>query len=644
MNVDSDLGFLRIAAVAPRVHLADPDANAAEHVAALGMAGDAGIVLFPELSLTGYSCEDLFQLRGLLEGAREALRTVAEATARRPGAVVVGAPCQSHDGRMFNAAFVLAGGRVRGAVPKSYLPNYAEFYEERWFVSGLDADLRIADPRLGEFRLSTRQLFALGEALFAVEICEDLWAPQPPSGAHALAGAAVILNLSASNDWVSKADYRRELVRQQSGRLNAAYAYVSCGPSESTKDLVYGGHAMIVENGTMLAEGRRFELGGTAVSADVDVEKLRHERARNITFGVSPRVDGYSIERLGPMPPPGALKRSFSRTPFVPDDPATVGERAREILALQATGLARRLDASRSETALIGVSGGLDSTLALLVSVEAMKLLGRPAAGVLGVSMPGPGTTAQTRSSAAALMKRLGVTAREIPIHDAVAGHFKDIGHDPEKHDVVFENAQARERTQILFDLANQHRGIVVGTGDLSELALGWCTYNADQASNYNVNVSVPKTLVKHLVRWYAEHVADADTRRVLEGILATVISPELLPPAPDGRIAQSTEDVVGPYELHDFFLWHHLRLGSPPRKVFELAKLAFAGAYDAPTLKKWLRVFVERFYRQQFKRTTLPPGPKVGSLSLSPRGDLRMPDEVDPAALLREVDALPAS
>ncbi len=639
----SELGFVRVAALQPPLHLADPAKNARTILdwAGRAAAAQAAVALFPELAVSGYSCEDLFHSEDLLARSREALGWLAVRTADLPLALLVGAPYRTTDGRLYNAAFVLHGGRVRGAVPKTHLPNYGEFYERRWFVPGGDADVAVADDLLGEFRLSTRQLFELGRMTFAVEVCEDLWAPVPPSCAHALAGASVLFNLSASNELVAKADYRRDLVRQQSARLNAAYVYVSCGPGESTKDIVFGGHALAAEDGTLLAEGPRFAAEGSMIRADLDVERLLHERARNITFGCSPAPAGYSVVRLGATTPLGSLERKYARAPFVPDSPATVDARAEEILAIQSTGLARRLETSRSETALIGVSGGLDSTLALLVAAQAMKRLGRPPSAILGVSMPGPGTTGQTRGSAARLAKGLGIGFREIPIAAAVEQHFRDIGHDPKDHSVVFENAQARERTQILFDLANKHRGIVVGTGDLSELALGWCTFNADHMANYGVNASVPKTLVKHLVGWYARTLADAPVREVLEAILATTISPELLPPKPDGGIGQSTEDLIGPYVLHDFFLYHHVRNGYSPRKVFVLAQLAFAKEFDRPAIKKWLRLFVERFYRQQFKRTTLPPGPKVGTVSLSPRGDLRMPDEVDPSALLAEIDGL---
>ncbi len=635
----AELGFHRVAAVRPEVFVGDPEKNAESILVWMRRAAEreAGLALFPELAVTGYTCEDLFHSRALLEAAREALAKLAEATQHLP-VTVVGAPFPAPDGRLYNCAFVLARGCVRGAIPKTYLPNYGEFYEKRWFASGGDADLRIADPVLGEFRFSPRQIFEVGEMGFAVEVCEDLWAPIPPSSEHALAGATVILNLSASNDLVAKADYRRDLVRQQSARLNAAYVYASCGPMESTKDVVYGGHTLIAENGAILAEGERFGFVGGMITADLDVDRLRHERIRNATFASSPRPrDSYVTERLAVDPALATLERSFARTPFVPDDPATVHARAKEILHLQSAGLARRLLASRSETAVIGVSGGLDSTLALLVSVEAMKILGRPPSSVVGVTMPGFGTSKRTKSAATTLAERLGITFLAIPIGPAVEQHFRDLGHDPANHDVVYQNSQARERTQILFDLANQRRGIVVGTGDLSELALGWCTFNGDHMSNYGVNASVPKTLVQHLIRWYAEQVADSETRKILEGILSTTISPELVPETTEG--IQSTEEIVGPYVLHDFFLYHHMRNGFSPRKILALAGPTFAKEFAPETIRKWLRVFVERFYRQQFKRTCLPAGPKVGSVSLSPRGDWRMPDEVDPGALLREIE-----
>ncbi|HEV3027148.1 MAG TPA: NAD(+) synthase, partial [Planctomycetota bacterium] len=579
-----DLGFVRVAAIHPPVRLADPPGNVAEILAAARRAGEKGaaVALFPELALCGYTCEDLFQSRDLLAAVRRALGDLARDSAALSLTILVGAPLQAPDGRLYDCAFVLHGGRIRGAVPKIHLPSYGEFYERRWFASGAGVDLAISDDRLGEFRLSSRQLFELGRLTFAIEICEDLWAPVPPSGEHALAGAQVIFNLSASNDWVSKADYRRQLVQLQSGRLNAGYVYVSCGPTESTKDLVFGGHTLIAENGAILADGGRFALDGSMLTADLDLERIDRDRSRNMTFGTSPSLrSSYALEKLDGFPKLSSLERSYSKTPFVPDDPATVGERAREILQLQSTGLARRLKLDGCTVPVLGLSGGLDSTLAVLVAVEAVRKLGAAPSTVQAISMPGPGTTERTRSAAAALAGRLGVSFREIPIGAAVDQHFKDIGHDPLQHDVVYENSHARERTQILFDLANKHQGIVVGTGDLSELALGWCTYNGDHMASYGVNVSVPKTLVKHLVKWHADHVADAPTRAVLEGILATTISPELLPPSAKGEILQSTEEVVGPYVLHDFFLYHHLRWGAGPRKILALATPTFSGEYS---------------------------------------------------------------
>ena len=691
-------GFVRVVAAAPPVHLADPAANADELVAwaERAAADGAALVVFPELALTGYTCEDLFLSADLLARTEAALADLARRTTALPVALVVGAPLRTADGRRYNAALVLHAGRVHGAVPKVHLPNNGEFYERRWFTPGAAVATTVALPGLDPFLLDRRQIFAVGPLTLGIEICEDLWAPEPPSGPLALAGALVIANPSASNELVAKADYRGELVRQQSARLHTAYLYAGSGPTESTKDLVFGGHCLAVENGSVLAESERFVFAGSQAVADIDLEKLANERARNITWSTSAMPAGYRVVTVtDALPPLPALRRVFERDPFVPDDPATVHQRAREILAIQSTGLARRAMAARASRFVIGVSGGLDSTLALLVAVEAARRLDASPAMILGITMPGPGTTARTRSAADDLMDGLGVESRTIPIGDAVARHLGDIGHPPDLHDITYENAQARERTQILFDVANQVGGIVVGTGDLSELALGWCTYNADHMSNYGVNSSVPKTLVRHLVRWYADNIAGniantiagniadniadniagnvanniagnvaqnvagniagnrgasasmTDVAKTLHAVLDTPVSPELLPPDADGNIVQATEDVLGPFELHDFFLWHWLRNGFGAAKVEALARHAFAGpsgdgpgaAYDEATIRTWLVVFVERFHRQQFKRTTLPAGPKVGSVSVSPRGDLRMPDEVDPASVLRSLD-----
>ena len=636
-----DHGFVRVAAAAPPVHLADPAANADELTAwAHRLAGDgAALVVFPELALTGYTCEDLFLTSDLLERTEAGLAALAGATAGLDSVIVVGTPLRTVDGRRYNCAAVLRRGQVWGAVPKLHLPNNGEFYERRWFTPGFTVDTQVSLPGLEPFRLHQHQLFRVGAMTLGVEICEDLWAPEPPSGHLALAGALVIANPSGSNELVAKAEYRRDLVRQQAARLHTAYVYAGSGPTESTKDLVFGGHCLAVENGSVLGESERFVLSGSEAVADVDLDKLANERARNITWSTSAVPTGFDTVVMGDvLPPLPVLRRVFERDPFVPDDPHTVHERAREIMAIQSTGLARRALATRSKLLVIGISGGLDSTLALLVAVEAANRLGRTPDMILGITMPGPGTTARTRAAADDLMAGLGVEARTIPIGESVAQHLRDIGHPEGQHDITFENAQARERTQILFDVANQVGGFVVGTGDLSELALGWCTYNADHMSNYGVNASVPKTLVRHLVAWYAEHVATSVVAETLRAVLDTPVSPELLPPDAEGNIVQATEDVIGPYELHDFYLWHWLRNGFSAPKILALANHAFAGRYDDATVQRWLVMFLERFHRQQFKRTTLPSGPKVGSVSVSPRGDLRMPDEVDPTASVRRI------
>ena len=633
----TDLGYLRAAAVAPQIHLAQPLANAEEILGHLARLEDTGAALavFPELCLTGYSCEDLLLTAKLLADTRAALARIAQANAGITA--VLGTPWPSPDGRLFNAAAVIAHGRVAGVVPKTALPNHAEFYERRWFASGAGVDLE-ADTELGSFRVCPNQVFEIGPCRFAIELCEDLWAPEPPGAAHCLAGAELILNLSASNELVAKADYRRDLVRMASAQRLCAYLYAGAGLTESSKDLVFGGHLLAAENGLLLGESERFSLDATVLTADFDLDRLRRDRMKNATFANAARPPGHHrVKTAAAIPAMRQLDRSHDAHPFVPKDEAEFDARAREILNIQSGGLSRRLVAAAIENLVIGLSGGLDSTLAFLVCLDTLHKLGLPVANLHALSLPGPGTTKHTRSSVQQLAAATDVALREIPIDAAVARHLEDLEHSGED-DLVFENAQARERTQLLFDYANKVDGIVVGTGDLSELALGWCTFNADHMAGYNVNAGVPKTLVAYLVRWYARHRASDALAPVLERVLDTPISPELLAPR-EGMISQETEAIIGPYELHDFFLYHYVRNGFDPRKIYVLAGLAFAGRYDAAAIKQWLKVFFGRFFTQQYKRTTLPPGPKVGTVSLSPRGDWRMPDEASAASLVAEID-----
>ena len=634
-------GFFRTAAVAPPVMVGNPRANAAALLAAYEAEARAGasLVLTPELSLTGYTCEDLFTTDLLLDEARAAVAEVARASGA--AALVVGAPWRLGDGRLVNAAFVCLRGKVLGAVPKTANPNYEEFYEMRWFASGAGVSQDVHEEGLERFAMRRDQLFDLWGFRFGIELCEDLWAPAQPSVGHALAGADIILNPSASNELVAKADYRRDLVRMQSARLICGYLYAGSGPTESVKDLVFGGHLLAAENGRILAESERFALDGARLAVDFDCKKLRHDRARNATFAHSPRSGAHATVETDPAwrRPLPDTHRDYGRHPFVPEDEHEFDARAHEVLAIQATGLASRMRGADIDQLVIGLSGGLDSTLAFLVCLDALERNRLGLDALHAITMPGPGTSEHTHASAKGLAEAAGASLREIGIDAAVTGHLRDICHDG-AHDVTFENAQARERTQVLFDVANRVGGLVVGTGDLSELALGWCTYNADHMAHYNVNASVPKTMIAYLVRWYARHRAAAPLAEVLHRVLETPITPELVP-SEDGGIGQRTEAIVGPFELHDFFLYHLLRTGAGPAKIFALARLAFGSDYAAEEIKQWLRVFFQRFHAAQFKRTTLPPGPKVGTVSLSPRGDWRMPDEADAGAALRVIDAL---
>ncbi len=639
----SDLGYIRLSAASPKVAIADPTANAKAIIeqATTLAANGASIGLFPELCVTGYSAEDLFFSDTLLNGCHTALAYLCE---HNPlPLLVVGTPWQLQDGRLLNCAVVISQQHIVGLVPKSAQPNYGEFYDLRWFVPGANINESVIHPTLGQFAVRVDQLFDLNGILVGIEICEDLWAPLAPSTNACLAGAEIILNLSASNELISKAEYRRDLVRLASAKNICAYIYASAGSTESTKDTVFGGHCLASESGQLLGESPRFNLQAHEIYVDVDTARLRHDRRQNTTFAQSPRPNAYRINRLiCDVPSLAELRREYPSHPFVPTDKDEFAARAQEILQIQATGLARRMLAAHTDNLVIGVSGGLDSSVALLVCLDALEKLSIDREHIHALTLPGPGTSEKTNQTAHRLAQITNVPMQEISIDAAVKQHLQDLDHDG-THDVVFENAQARERTQILFNYANKVQGIVVGTGDLSELALGWCTFNADHMSSYNVNASIPKTMMAYLVRWYAEYRASKELADVLNDVLETPISPELIPPK-DGKISQHTESIVGPYELHDYFLFHFLRSGASPTKIYHLACVSFAGTYDGADIKYWLRQFFQRFLSQQFKRTTLPPGPKVGSVSLSPRGDWRMPDETSSEHILAEVDKITAS
>ena len=634
-------GFLKAAALSPALRVADCAYNAGRIVEAMRECAAQGVKLavFPELALTGYTCGDLFFQQALQQAALRGLGQVLEASREWDLLALVGLPL-AVNGKLYNCAAAVCRGRLLGLVPKTCLPNYGEFYEKRHFAPG-DKRVRTVTVCGQQAPFGTQLLFRcrqMPEFVLGVELCEDLWSALPPSTFHALAGATVIANLSASDETVGKAEYRRALVANQSARLLCGYLYASAGHGESTQDMVFAGHDLIAENGTVLAETEPFR-GGSAES-ELDCARMLSERARNTSF--VPDDEGYQTVEFDLAVTETALTRRVDPAPFVPGDRRRRAERCELILRMQADGLAKRIEHTRAKTAVIGISGGLDSCLALLVSARAMRQLGRPAADVLAVTMPCFGTTKRTRSNAEILCQELGVTFREVNITDTVRSHFADIGHDGQTPDVTFENSQARVRTLELMDIANLHGGFVVGTGDLSELALGWATYNGDHMSMYGVNAGVPKTLVRHLVRYEADTAPTEALRRVLLDILDTPVSPELLP-ARDGEIAQRTEELVGPYELHDFYLYYVLRFGFGPRKIFRLAKAAFAGRPEYPdaVLYKWLRSFYWRFFAQQFKRSCLPDGPKVGSVTLSPRGDWRMPSDASAAAWLAELEAL---
>ncbi len=632
-------GFVKVAAGTPEIRVADCRFNRDSIVQMVKEADrqQAKLLILPELCITGYTCGELFLQQTLLYAAQTALLEIAAETKGIEMLVAVGLPVL-HGGKLYNCAAILYHGNVLGLVPKTNLPNYSEFYELRHFSPAPDAN---SEKTLGGIAVpfGTKLLFRCEEMenfCFAAEICEDLWVSNPPSISHAAAGATIIGNLSASDETVGKARYRRRLVTDQSARLLCGYLYADAGEGESTADLVFAGHDLIAENGLLLAETKPFENG--LVIGEIDVDRLAGERRRMTTFSAAP--EGYRTVPFSMRLSETRLTRSFPRMPFVPGDTADRAERCEAIFSMQAAGLKKRLKHAGSKTAVIGISGGLDSCLALLVSVRAMDLLGRPRTDIIAVTMPCFGTTQRTKNNAELLCEHLGVTLRCVDIGPAVTLHFQDIGHDSENHNVVFENSQARERTQVLMDIANQTDGLVIGTGDLSELALGWATYNGDHMSMYGVNASIPKTLVRHLVRYAADCSETEELRRVLLDILDTPVSPELLP-ADNGEIAQKTEDLVGPYELHDFFLYYFVRFGYTPAKIYRLARLSFNGEYDDKTILKWLKTFCRRFFNQQFKRSCLPDGPKVGSVALSPRGDWRMPSDASSALWLAELDQL---
>ena len=628
-------GFYRVASCSPMVKVADTAFNA-KHILALAekaAANSATIALFPELAVSAYSCGDLFHNETLLNAAEDAVAEIARKTAGLSVILVVGAPVR-FNGRLFNAALVIRNGSIRGIVPKTNLPNYREFYEKRHFSSGGGiAQAAVDFAGQSEIPFGTDLLFRAGKELaFGIEICEDMWSTIPPSSHLALDGALLILNPSASDELVGKADYRRELVRNQSARCVAAYAYASSGVGESTMDTVCGGHCIAAENGSVLLDSPRFLREDAIYFTDFDLARLRAARLSDSPYADSAARDGTPGRRVLQLGEPlvpelSDIQREVPRLPFVPQSDACRDERCAEIFAIQSAGLAKRIEHTGAKKAVIGISGGLDSTLALLVCVNTMKLLGRPMTDTLAVTMPGFGTTGRTYRNAVNLCGLLGVELREIGIKEACLEHFRSIGHDPDEHNVVYENAQARERTQILMDVANQAGGFVVGTGDLSEIAMGWCTYNADHMSMYAVNCSVPKTLIRYLIAWVGDR-SEAPVRDILRDIIDTPVSPELLPAAPDGTIRQKTEDIIGPYEIHDFFLYHFIKYGAPPEKLLFLAERAFGNEYPETKLRTFLRTFLRRFFSQQFKRSCSTDGPKVGSISLSPRGDWRMPSD----------------
>lgn len=631
----NEYGYVRCAAASLKMEVANPRWNEQEmeHVIAEAVSNGVAILVLPECAMTGYTCADLFFQKTLLEETEHQIAKLKKFLEGKEIIVAVGAPIQIEN-KLYNMGIVLQNGHILGMVPKTYLPNYNEFYEQRWFASS--TDLKETEIEfLGEIvPVGKDLLFGNQNTYFALEICEDLWSVTPPSDTYALNGATILLNLSASNETIGKKEYRENLIKMHSAKQISAYVYASSGPLESTTDILFSGATLIYENGSKLAEGKRFQFDNTLTIGDVDVEKLLHDRMKNTSFHTDQLEPVRKIHCSIPATNQ-PIRRTYAKYPFVPSNPNKRNERANEILTIQSCALARRLKHTGSKKCILGVSGGLDSTLAYLVILRSFDILKIAPQNLIAVTMPGFGTTDRTYQNAKELIRKTGATLREVSIKDACILHYKDIGHDAGNHDVTYENAQARERTQILMDIANQENGLVIGTGDLSELALGWCTYNGDHMSMYAVNTSIPKTLVRYLVEYEMQN--NKTLHDVLKSILDTPISPELLPPSKDGKILQKTESKIGPYMLHDFFLYHFLRNGFSTKKIFYLAKETFKDDYEEEELRKWLTVFMKRFFSQQFKRSCLPDGVKVGSVSLSPRGDLRMPSDATSTIWIEE-------
>lgn len=624
-----EYGYIKVGAFVNKLHLGNPKENAKEIIKGLteGIKKEVAILLTPELSLTGYTCGDMFLQDKLLKESLNALEEIKEATKDKDIIVLVGIPLEI-DNELYNCATVLEKGKILGVIPKTFIPNYNEFYEARWFSSSKNLKRNKINLLGEEVPVSTNLLFRENEICFAVEICEDLWTVNPPSNSHAQAGANIIFNLSSSNEGIGKHEYRKNLVSMQSAKTISAYIYASSGPGESSSDILFGGASMIYENGSLLAENKRFTFENNLITADIDIKKLQNDRLKNKSYMANAKLEEYLTIPVF-LRDSKKLERVYKEYPFVPSNILERKKRSEEILDIASTALARRLMTLNYPKCVIGMSGGLDSTLAFLIIIRALKKLNRDATDILGITMPGFGTTSRTYDNACNLVKEYGGVLKEISIKEACLVHLKDIGLDENDRSVAYENAQARERTQILMDVANKENGIVIGTGDLSELALGWCTYNGDHMSMYAVNSSIPKTLVRYLVE-YVKEEETGKKKEILEDILNTPISPELLPPDKLGNMLQKTESTIGPYVLHDFFLYHFLRYGAEPKKLLYIAINTFKDTFTKEEIKKWLKVFLNRFFTQQFKRNCIPDGVKVGSISLSPRGDLRMPSDMD--------------